>query len=173
MKKLRIGPLFVGLVLLVQASNAQTTDRTIEPFQVLELPLTVHEASLVRTDGAYHLTCVISNNSEFRILGITYALVAVDSTNVVRAIANPREALRLGPYATKTVTFSTPLRRKIKDEYRLVLMVEQVLTREYIWEVMKAKQSLNAYAGGDYSAVPRVLRLANEVDVPPRPVVIY
>jgi hypothetical protein len=46
-------------------------------------------------------------------------------------------------------------------------MLEQTISSETIWEVMKAKEALEAYAKGDYSVVPRVLRGPNQVDVPP------
>ena len=46
-------------------------------------------------------------------------------------------------------------------------MLEQVISRESIWEVVKAKDALEAYARGDYSVMPTVLRVANQVDAPP------
>ena len=52
-------------------------------------------------------------------------------------------------------------------------MVEQVISREWIWEVVKAKDALEAYARGDYSVMPAVLRVANQVDAPMTPRVIY
>ena len=43
-----------------------------------------------------------------------------------------------------------------------------------LWEVVKAKENLEAYIAGDYSVVPRVLCLRNQVDTPPpRRGVIY
>jgi hypothetical protein len=45
-------------------------------------------------------------------------------------------------------------------------MVEQVISRESIWEVVKAKEAFDAYARGDYSVTPVVLRVANQVDAP-------
>ena len=53
-------------------------------------------------------------------------------------------------------------------------MLEQVVSTDYFWEVVKAKENLEAYISGDYSVVPRVLRLSNQVDAPPpRISVIY
>jgi hypothetical protein len=48
-----------------------------------------------------------------------------------------------------------------------VFMVEQVISRESIWEVVKAKDALEAYAKGDFSVMPVVMRVANSVDAPP------
>ena len=50
---------------------------------------------------------------------------------------------------------------------RLALMVEQVASRESIWEVIKSKNAFESYARGDYSVVPVVLRVANQVDSRP------
>jgi hypothetical protein len=53
-------------------------------------------------------------------------------------------------------------------------MVEQVISPEWIWEVVKAKDALEAYARGDFSVMPAVMRMLNQVDAPDRPVpVIY
>jgi hypothetical protein len=46
-------------------------------------------------------------------------------------------------------------------------MLEQVVSRESIWEVVKAKDALEAYAKGDYSVIPAVMRVSNAVDSPP------
>jgi hypothetical protein len=45
-------------------------------------------------------------------------------------------------------------------------MLEQTISRESIWEVVKAKEALDSYARGDFSVMPVVLRVANHVDVP-------
>jgi hypothetical protein len=52
-------------------------------------------------------------------------------------------------------------------------MLEQVLSREAIWEVIKAKDALESYVKGDYSIQPNVLRVANQIDAPPQTRVIY
>ena len=70
-------------------------------------------------------------------------------------------------YGMKIVTFKSPIKFKQKDGERLLLMIEQVVSRESIWEVVKAKDALEAYARGDYSVMPTVLRVANQVDAPP------
>ena len=45
-------------------------------------------------------------------------------------------------------------------------MVEQVISPEWIWEVVKAKDALEAYTRGDYSVTPAVMRMLNQVDAP-------
>jgi hypothetical protein len=61
----------------------------------------------------------------------------------------------------------------LKDNVRFILMVEQVVGINSIWEVVKAKDALDAYLTGDYSKVPAVLRVPNHVDSPERIRVIY
>jgi hypothetical protein len=153
------------------ANNNPPQDLSIEVFQVLELPLNVHEALLVKTDKGYLLKLALANSSELKIIGLRYSLVTIDSENKLRFRVNRTEGFSIAPYATKTVTFKTPIKFKSNGE-RLVLMVEQVISRESIWEVVKAKDAFDAYAKGDYSVMPAVLRVANQVDAPvltPRP----
>jgi hypothetical protein len=80
---------------------------------------------------------------------------------------NRTEGFSLRAYDTKTLTFKTPIKLKPNEGERFLLMIEQVISRESIWEVVKAKDVLEAYAGGDYSVVPTVLRVPNQVDAPP------
>jgi hypothetical protein len=157
------------------AKYVQTNDVSIEVFQVIELPLNVHEASLTKSKSGYLLKLKLGNSSELSMIGLRYTLAAIDNKNQAQPVVNRTEGLSIAAYATKTLTLKTPIKVKLKDGNRLVLMVEQVISRESIWEVVKAKEALEAYAKGDYSVVPVVLRVANQVDSPPagRPPVIY
>jgi len=141
---------------------------TIDVFPVLELPLTVHEASLVRvkTDKGYFLKLSVGNSADVTIIGLRYSLATINSENQVQIRVNRTEGFSIPDYATKSLTFKTPIRLKLKDGERLVLMLEQVVSRETIWEVVKAKEALEAYANGDYSVRPAVMRVPNQVDVP-------
>ncbi len=139
----------------------------IEVFQVMDLPLNVHEASLVKVEKGYLLKLVFANSSESKMIGIRYSLVTIDSRNQAHPIANRTEGFSVPAYATKTLTFKTPIRFKPKGEERLALMLEQVISRDSIWEVVKAKEAFDSYAKGDYSVVTTVLRVANQVDSPP------
>jgi hypothetical protein len=146
---------------------AQSEDLTVEVFQVLELPLSVHEARLTKTDKAFLLKLDLGNNIELKMIGLRYSLVTINSKNEVQLIANRVEGFSIPAYATKSITFKTPLKFKSKDGDRLAVMVEQVVSRESIWEVVKAKEAFEAYARGDYSVAPVVLRVANQVDSRP------
>src|SRR5689334_16333548 len=146
----------------------QTGDVTIDVLQVLDLPLNVHEAALTKSErGGYFLRLALGNSSDLKILGLRYSLVSVDGRNEVQVRVNRSEGFSVPAYGTKTVTLKTPIRLKPKDSERFVLMIEQVIARESIWEVVKAKDALEAYARGDYSVTPTVLRVPNQVDAPP------
>lgn len=168
--------MFVGMVAVAtedfsrlcgRNDPVQSEDLAVEVFQVLELPLSVHEASLVKNDKGFFVSLSLGNNTELKLVGLRYSLVTIDAKNQLQFVANRVEGFSLPAYATKTVTFKTPLKFKAKEGERLALMVEQVVSRESIWEVIKAKDALEAYARGDYSVMPSVLRVANQVDSPP------
>jgi len=167
-------PCFTTSRLCVKNDLAQTSVRSIEVFQVLDLPLTVHEASLVKSERGYLVKLDVGNSSEEKLVGLRYSLVTIDSRNQMHLLVNRNEGCSVAPYSSKTLTFKTALRSKPKDSERFVLMVEQVISPEWIWEVVKAKDALEAYARGDFSVMPAVMRMLNQVDAPDRPVpVIY
>jgi hypothetical protein len=140
----------------------------IEVFQVLEFPLSIHQASLTKSErGGHFLQLSLGNSSDLKILGLRYSLASIDARNEVQIRVNRTEGFSLPAYDMKTLTFKTPIRLKQKDGERFLLMIEQVISRESIWEVVKAKDALEAYARGDFSVVPSVLRVANQVDSPP------
>ena len=139
----------------------------IEVFQVLDLPLSIHEASLTKSERGHLLQLSLSNSSDLKILGLRYSLVSIDARDQVQIRVNRTEGFSVPAYGMKTLTFKTPIKLKLKDGERLLLMIEQVISRESIWEVVKAKDAIEAYARGDYSVVPTVLRIPNQVDSPP------
>ena len=145
----------------------QTGDLTVYVLQVLDLPLNVHEAALTKTERGYFLKLSLGNSSDLKIIGLRYSLVSIDARNQVQIRVNRTEGFAVPAYGTKTLTFKTPIRLKQRDGEQFVLMIEQVVSRESIWEVVKAKEALEAYARGDYSVVPTVLRVPNQVDSPP------
>jgi len=158
---------FAPLRLCVRDLPVQSEELAVEVFQVLDLPLTVHEASLVKSDKGLFLKLALGNSTELKLIGLRYSLATINSQNELHVIANLVEGFSIPAYATKTVTFKTPLKFKSKGGDRLALMVEQVVSHESIWEVVKAKAAFEAYAQGDFSVVPTVLRVANQVDSRP------
>jgi hypothetical protein len=143
-------------------------DLAAEVVPVIELPLTVHDAALVKTERAYQLKCRLSNSSDVGIIGIRYSLTAIDPLTGPTPITNRIEGFEVLAYDSKTIKFSTPISFNPKEGVRVVLMLEQVVSRESIWEVIKAKDALESYVKGDYSIQPHVMRVANQVDAPPQ-----
>ena len=157
---------FAPLRLCAGNELPQSGELAVEVFQVLDLPLSVHEASLVKSDKAFLLKVSLSNSSELKLIGLRYSLAIIDSKNQLQPLVNRTEGFSIAGYGTRTLTFKTPVKFKPKDGERLVLMLEQVVSRESIWEVVKAKDALEAYARADYSVTPVVMRVANQVDAP-------
>ncbi|HZN05177.1 MAG TPA: hypothetical protein VFB65_00260 [Pyrinomonadaceae bacterium] len=148
------------------APPVQTGNLPVEIFQVLDLPVSVHEALLVRKDKGYVLRVSLSNSTDSKMMGMRYSLAVIDLNNTVLPVASRTEGFSLEPYSKKSFTLKTPIAFKPKGGDRLVLMLEQTISRESIWDVLKAKEVLAAYAKGDYSVVPTVLRVSNAVDAP-------
>lgn len=163
------------LVLSAQQTPEKTRSRDVaaEVIPVLELPLNVHEAALAKADKAYVLRCRLSSSTDVRIIGLRYSLTAIDPITGAHPITNRIEGFELPAYGMKTFKFATPISFKPKVGTRLVLMLEQVVSRESIWEVIKAKDVLEAYVKGDYSIQPHVMRVANQVDAPLQTRIIY
>jgi hypothetical protein len=155
--------------------KSQSRDVAVEVIPVLEFPLNLHEATLVKTEKGYGyvLKCRFSSSADVSLIGIRYSLTVIDAVGGGRPITNRIEGFELPAYGTKTLTFPTPIRFKRVDGSRLVMMLEQVVSRESIWEVIKAKDVLEGYVKGDYSIQPHVLRVANQVDAPLQTRVIY
>ena len=155
------------LRLCVSNLSPQAGDISIEVFQVLDLPLSIHQAALTKSERGHFLQLSLSNSSDLKILGLRYSLASIDARNQLQIRVNRTEGFSLPAYDMKTLTFKTPIKIKQKDGERLLLMIEQVISRESIWEVVTAKDALEAYARGDFSVVPTVLRIPNQVDSPP------
>jgi hypothetical protein len=153
--------------------KTQTKEIAVEVIPVIEFPLTLHEASLVKSEKGYALKCRFSSNADVTLIGIRYSLTVIEPVTGARPLTTRIEGFEIAPYDSKTLTFPTPIRFRQTDDSRLVLMVEQVVSKESIWEVIKAKDVLEGYVKGDYSIQPHVLRVANQVDAPLQTRVIF
>ena len=110
------------------------------------------------------------DNSDERILGFTYQLLVLDSANKLRMIIGQNATLKLAGYATKDLTLRPPEKLKIQSGDRVVLLVEQVIGRESVWEVLNSRAALEAYGKGDYLE-PEVTQVLNQVDSKPTRVI--
>ena len=150
------------------AQNQPTEIIPVEVFHVGQLPVAITNVELVGSAKGFQLRCSVTNNSDEKLLGFRYSIVAIDSNNAKTAVANRFEAWALRPYATKRKTFGALLPTSVKNQVRVVLMLEQIVGAESIWEVIKAKDALDSYTSGDFSKIPTVLRVPNHVDVAPQ-----
>src|ERR1044072_1902722 len=116
----------------VSNPSPQTGDIPVDVFQVLDLPLSIHQASLTKSERGQFLQLSLSNSSDLKILGLRYSIVSIDARNEVQIRVNRTEGLSLAAYGMKTLTFKTPIKLKQKDDERLLLMIEQVVSRESI-----------------------------------------
>jgi hypothetical protein len=155
------------------AKKTQTRDIPVEVIPVIEFPLTLHEAALVKTEKGYVLKCRFSSNADVALIGIRYSLTLIEPLAGARPLTNRIEGFEIAAYDSKTLTFPTPIRFRQIDGSRVVLMLEQVVSRESIWEVIRAKDVLEGYVKGDYSIQPHVLQVANQVDAPLQTRVIF
>jgi hypothetical protein len=180
---IRLGLTLVLIALGVAAAVAQPAGTAakspevtvaVEVFPVLELPVAIDSAVLVKTKGGYLLRCSLSNSSEFRQLGMRYSLAVLDgSEDVKRRVITLSEGFSLPPFQSDEVTFTTPLRLKLKGSERLVLMLQQLISTDYVWDVLNPKESFTGYLTGDYSITPQVLRVRNQVDTRPMLQILY
>src|ERR1700752_1498519 len=74
--------------------------RSVEVFQVLDLPLTVHEAALVKSERGYLVRLALGNSSEVKLVGLRYSLVTIDSKNQMQLLVNRNEGFAVPPYAS-------------------------------------------------------------------------
>lgn len=141
----------------------------IDSFQIHGLPLTLSNIPLAKIESGYRLRLSAWNTSNEQILGVRYWLVIVNSANKVRASFDKSENLKLDPYTTREVSFPAASRLKIGNDDHVFLVLAQVIGRESIWEVSKAKETLETYLKGDGFMMPSVSQFPNQVDAPPQP----
>lgn len=167
---------FLPALLSVEVARSQDVDDPdhlpVDVMQVLELPAQIISPVLFRSERGYLFKFQIFNTSADQILGFTYQLLVVDSSNKPRMRASRTAVLKLAGYESKGLNLRQSRKLKIKNGDRVVLAVEQVLTRDAIWAVLNSREALEAYGRGDYLA-PEVKRVLNLVDSKPGSILIY
>src|ERR1041385_5540033 len=137
--------IFAGILTTGAGQEAPAQKIPIDVFQIVDLPITITDTALVKAKNGYLLTCSLTNNSEFPLIGLRYALAVVDSANAPNTVMIRDENLKLSQNQMKIVTFRTPIKLKIKAGEQLILMLQEVVSTDYTWEVIKAKETLAAY----------------------------
>jgi hypothetical protein len=167
--------LVLALVLLTASSEAiqarlfvlqKPRVTPIDVVPVVELPVNLQDAVLVKTKKGYELKWVVSNNSDSRILGLDYLLLLMDFNNTTLAIVDGAEDLKLERNASKSLISRKLLHIEVGEGYRLILIPQRVFSTDSFWEVLNARKVLEKYASGDYSLKPEVTRATNFVDTP-------
>lgn len=152
---------------------SEPTELPVDLLQVLELPVNITNPILSRTAKGYLLKCQLSNGSNDQILGLTYLLLVLDPANNVQMTVGRTEAFKLAGYSTIDRAFRQPKKLKIKSGDRVVLVIEQVISRESIWAVLNSREALEAYGKGRSYLPPEVKRMLNRVDSKPPPATIH
>lgn len=158
---------------VVSAQEGPPGEVPVDVMQIVELPLGITSPILTKTEKGYLLQCTISNSSNDRIRGLTYTLLIVDPATKVQLIVSRRVAFKLAGYSIKDLTFETPRNLKVRNGDRVLFAVEQLVTRESVWEVLNSREILQAYGRGDSSVIPEVRRMLNQVDSRPQPITIF
>lgn len=144
--------------------EAKPTARSVNFFDVLDLPARIDEPKLLKTEGDYVLKCALANRSGESLVGLRLTLMFIDSANnprVTRVTWN--EATAVPAYSIKNFEFHPT----IKNEYKgadLFLGIDEVIGRESVWRTVDADALLRAYARGRHGQIPKVQKLQNKYD---------
>ena len=138
----------------------------VDYLEVTDLPLSISIPTLVKTEKGYILRCSAANSYTEQMLGITFLILVLDSENKVRSSGSWSAGIRVPGYTTRDLSIRVPLKLTIRNSYRVVLAPEELIGSESIWQVTKARELIEAYAGGDQYVAPKVRRVANQFDHP-------
>ena len=157
---------------LVQ-KNATPTQIPVEVAQVLDLPVTISSATLVKTKDGYHLKVALANSSDSNFTELRYSISIVNAMSEIKPLVTASNSLKLPPAQADEITFLKTLKPKLNQGDRLVMIVEQIVANDYLWNVVNTQEFLSAYVRSDYSIAPRVVRTTNFIDAPMKTRVIY
>lgn len=138
----------------------------VDMMPVPDLPVSISQATLQKTEQGYVLKCSAANSSSDQILGATFFTLVLDSENKVLSAATWTARLQLASYATQEISLKSPLKMPGKGRYRVVITLEQLVGRESIWQVMNARESMENYARGEDYKMPQVRKVSNQFDPP-------
>lgn len=157
--------LLLGLSVCVpsQATSVQQQVR-VDLLPVPELPLSISMPVLDRSDKGYSLKCSATNSASEQVLGVTFLLLVLDPENKTKGGMSWTQRMKMASFTSQDLSFRVPLKLQINSRDRVVLAVEQVFGHDSIWQVLKAREAAEAYAGGDGTVLAKVQRTANEYD---------
>ena len=161
--------LVVALMILVtypafaRQDELKPTPRSVNFFDVLDLPARVDEPRLVKTEGDYALRCALANRSGESLVGIRLTMLFVDAANgrVTRLTWN--EATTVPAYSIKNFEFHPSVKTE-NSGADIFLGIDEVIGKETVWRTVDADKLLRAYARGQHGQIPRVQKLQNKYD---------
>ena len=158
-----------------QQGGTDSWSRPVEIFQLQELPLNVHEAVVIeKRPTRYQVRLRLSNESNTELKGFRYSIVIMDLNEEKFQVQTRSEAFELAAHDSKELSCAlAPTYYNFDKKLRFILMLEQVISSDSIWEVIKPKDALVAFLNGDYSTQPKVIKASNAVDAPPQIRVVY
>lgn len=166
----------VNCLAVSRAADAQepaALQSRIEFLPVPDLPLSMGVPTIKENERGYTVTCSAANYSTEQILGATFLLLIADPDNRIRGSVSWTQRIKVAAGATQDLSFRIPINLHIRVRDRAILALEQVYGHDSIWQTLKVRESAEAYAKGDSSAVATVQRNVNKFD-PRQPVrVIY
>jgi hypothetical protein len=152
---------FIRETAIASTDVSQKQKIAISLFEVSDLPLKINSEVLVRTRKGHILRCSIANRSDEEITGVGFLVLVFDSSHKLKDTARWSERVELPAYSIKEYSFKAPTERMLAAEDQIAVVVEQVIGRESIWQVLKAEDALKAYATGGQHSAPDVRRLSN------------
>jgi hypothetical protein len=165
----RTSIVLVSLLFFLSGATAKAQenpglDVPVEVLPVPELPVSLTNTILSSTENGHVLKCQVSNNSNSRIVGLTYLLLVQDSGEKSQLIVTQSVSFKLAGGSSKDVTFKVPRNLKIKAGDQSVLLVQEVLGRKWLWAVLNSRQVLTGFAKDRTYLMPEVRRMLNQVD---------
>jgi len=157
--------LLVGarVTVVAQATPEQLQVR-VDLLQVTDLPLSLSMAVLDKTEKGYVLKCAATNSASEQVLGVTFLVLVLNPDNKVRGGVSWTQRIKMASFDSQDLTVRVPLKFQVDSRDRVVLAVEQVFGHDSIWQVLKAREAAEAYAGGNPAVLAKVQRSANEYD---------
>ena len=156
--------LVAGTAAVVSGQDEAKVDLPVEVLPIPELPLSVASPILTSKGSDYVLKCQLVNNSASRLVEFTYVLLVQDQNTSSQMMSTQTVTLKLAPSSTKDVTLETPRNFKIKSGARVILMVQEVVNRKWLWAVINSREVLKAFAKDSSYVAPEVKKVLNQVD---------
>ncbi len=135
-----------------------------EVLDLPEMPIGIEPFSLGQSTEGYDLLCSVINRSDDRVLGLGLLVLVVDEKGETRGGSKWSERIELTGLSRKESTLHLPVKLRIRSSDRVVLMVEQVIGRETIWNAAKAREALQRHVSGEAYTAPEVQQMSNRHD---------